>query len=215
MAYYILESDVPAAMAGEIPLLDRYFILKVNKQVRNLTVGKNDFAEFKKLIREQNKALLEGATSRARESLRKTGENITQEFAINLAVELNQVVPLTPHYEEENAIAFSMFVNYGVTSEGVETETNIVSGTFTTLNVSGRVLSLNSYGQQEGLEWTRTASRDWGKRVMESNTQPPPESPSGRRFDWNEIMGKGLAGALAGGLVALIAMVFRRYFWRR
>ena len=71
LAYYILESDVPAAMAGEIPLLDRYFILKVNKQVRNLTVGKNDFAEFKKLIREQNKALLEGATSRARESLRK------------------------------------------------------------------------------------------------------------------------------------------------
>ena len=134
---------------------------------------------------------------------------------INLAVELNQMVPLTPHYEEENAIAFSMFVNYGVTSEGVETETNIVSSTFTTLNVSGRVLFLNSYGQQEDLEWPRTASRDWGKRVMESNTQPPPESPSGRRFDWNEIMGKGLAGALAGGLVALIAMVFRRYFWRR
>ena len=91
LAYYILESDVPAAMAGEIPLLDRYFILKVNKQVRNLTVGKNDFAEFKKLIREQNKALLEGVTSRARESLRKTGENITQEFAINLAVELTDI----------------------------------------------------------------------------------------------------------------------------
>ena len=85
------------------------------------------------------------------------------------------MVPLTPHYEEENGIAYSMFVNYGVTAEGVETETNIVSSTFTTLNVSGRVLFLNSYGQQEDLEWTRTASRDWGKRIMESNTQPPPE----------------------------------------
>ena len=49
LAYYILESDVPAAMAGEIPPLDRYFILKVNKGMRNLTVGKNDFAEFKKI----------------------------------------------------------------------------------------------------------------------------------------------------------------------
>ena len=54
LASYILESGVPTAMAGELPPLKRYFILKVNRQLQNLTVGKDGFAEFKKIAREQN-----------------------------------------------------------------------------------------------------------------------------------------------------------------
>ena len=214
LASYILESGVPTAMAGEIPTLDRYFILKVNKGMQNLTVGKNDFAEFKKIIRNQNDELFKNATPQTREAVSKMSEGVSQDYDINFAMEINQMVPLAPHYEEENAIAFSMFANYEVAAEEVK-KTNIVAATVTLLNAAGRVLFLNSYGPQGDLEWTRTASRDWANEVMESNTQPPPGSPSGRRFDWNEIMGKGLVGAIAGGLVALIAMVFRRYFWRR
>ena len=214
LASYILESGVPTAMAGEIPPLERTFILKVNRQLQNLTVGKNDFAEFKKITRNQNDELLKNATPQIREAVSKMSEGLSQEFDTNFAMEISQMVPLAPHYEEESAIAFSMFVNYEVAAEEVK-KTNIVASTVTLLNAAGRVLSLYSYGPQGDLEWTRTASRDWGKRVIESNTQPPPESPSGRRFDWNEVMEKGLAGAIAGGLVALIAMFFRRYFWRR
>ena len=51
LAYYIMESDVPAAMAGEIPSLERTFILKVNKQLRNMTVGKNDFSLLKSMTK--------------------------------------------------------------------------------------------------------------------------------------------------------------------
>ena len=200
LASYILESGVPTARAGEIPPLERTFILKVNRQLQNLTVGKNDFAEFKKIIRNQNDELLKNANPQIREGMSKMSEGVSQDFDINFAMEISQMVPLAPHYEEENAIAFSMFANYGVAAEEVK-KTNIVAATSTYLNAAGRVLFLYSYGPQGDLGWTRTTSRDWGKRVMESNTQPPPESPSGRRFDWNEIMGKGLAGTLAGGLV--------------
>ena len=214
LASYILESGVPAAVAGEIPPLDRYFVLKVSKGMQNLTVGKNDFAEFKKIIRDQNDELLKSVNPQIREGMSKMSEGVSQDFDINFAMEISQMVPLAPHYEEENAIAFSMFANYEVAAEDVN-ETDIVSSTSTYLNAAGRVLFLYSYGQQGDLEWTRNASREWGKRVMESNTQPPQKSPDDLRFDWNEIMGKALAGAIAGGLVALIAIVFRRYFWRR
>ena len=214
LASYILESDVPTAMASEIPLLERTFVLKVSRQMQNLTVGKNEFAEFKKITRNQKDELLKNANPQIREAMSKISEGFSQDSEINFSMEISQVVPLAPHYEEENAIAFSMFANYRVAVEDVN-ETNIMSITCTILNAAGRVLFLYSYGPPGDLEWTRTASRDWGKRVMESNTQPPPGSPSGRRFDWNEIMGKGLVGGIAGGLVALIAMVFRRYFWRR
>ena len=97
-----------------------------------------------------------------------------------------------------------MFANYEVAAEDVD-ETNIVSSTSTYLNAAGRVLFLYSYGQQGDLEWTRTASRDWGKRIMESNLQPP----QGSWFDWNKIGSKALVGAFVGGLLGLLTMAFR------
>ena len=59
LAYYIMESDVPTAMAGEIPSLERIFILKVNKQLRNMTVGKNDFSQLKSMTKSQNQQMFE------------------------------------------------------------------------------------------------------------------------------------------------------------
>ena len=163
LASYILESGVPTAMAGELPPLKRYFILKVNRQLQNLTVGKDGFAEFKKIAREQNvDDLFKRVEPQIREGMSKTDEGLSQKFDTNFTMEISQMVPLAPHYEEESAIAFSVFVNYEVAAEGVK-ETNIVAATSTYLNAAGRVLFLYSYGPQGDLGWTRTTSRDWGK----------------------------------------------------
>ena len=217
LASYILESGVPTAIAGEIPLLDRYFILKVNNGIQRLTVSKNDFAEFKKIIRDQNDALWKRVDPMIREGMSKMSEGVSQEFDVKFTVEISQVVPLAPHYEEENALAFSMFssASYEVAAEevGEVKETNITSGTSTYLNAAGRVLFLYSYGQQGDLEWTRTASRDWANEVLGSNLQPP----QGSWFDWNKIGGKALVGAFVGGLLGLLTMAFQalqRYFKR-
>ena len=140
LASYILESGVPTAMAGELPPLKRYFILKVNRQLQNLTVGKDGFAEFKKIAREQNlDDLFKRVEPQIREGMSKMDEGLSQEFDTNFAMEISQMVPLAPHYEEESAIAFSVFVNYEVAAEGVK-ETNIVAATSTYLNAAGRVL---------------------------------------------------------------------------
>ncbi len=49
LAYYIAESDVPVAMSGEIPSLEHYYILKVNKKLKNMVVSSKDFAELKSI----------------------------------------------------------------------------------------------------------------------------------------------------------------------
>ena len=104
LASYILESGVPAALAGEIPPLDRYFVLKVSKGMQNLTVGKNDFAEFKKIIRDQNDELLKSVNPQIREGMSKMSEGVSQDFDINFSMEISQMVPLAPHYEKETAL---------------------------------------------------------------------------------------------------------------
>lgn len=194
LAYYIMESDVPAALVGEIPSLERTFILKVNKQLRNMTVGKNDFSQLKSLTKSQNQQMFEDIKAEIPEHMKNMSQGVSKEFNVDFAMNISQMVPLEPHYEAENALAFSMYINYGVSAGDEEIE-EIVSGTSTFLNASGTVLFLYGYAPKDELEWTRAASMSWAEGVMASNSQPPAKSP-GRGIDWNKVMEKGLVGAI-------------------
>lgn len=203
LAYYIMESDVPTAMVGEIPSLERTFILKVNKQLRNMTVGKNDFSQLKSMTKSQNQQMFEDVKAQIPEHMKNMSQGVSQEFNVDFAMNISQMVPLEPHYEAENALAFSMYINYGV-SAGAENIEEIVSATSTFLNASGAVLFLYGYASKDELKWTRSASMNWAESVMASNSQPPAKSP-GRGINWDKVLEKGLVGAIVGGLFALLA----------
>jgi len=210
LAYYILVSDVPSAMAGEIPSLEKTFMLKVNKQLRGMTVGKNDFAQLKSMTKSQNQEIFESIKAQVPDQMRKISEGVSKEFNVDFAMDISQMVPLEPHYEAENALAYSMYINYGVAA-GQETTEEIVSATATFLNASGTVLFLYGYASKDELEWTRDASMKWAESVMASNSQPPAKSPSGSGFNWNKVMEKGFIGAITGGLIALVIGVLSKF----
>lgn len=215
LATYIMESDVPAAMAGEMPSLERTFALKVNKELRNITIGKNDFSELKSLLKENYQKLTEEKTKALiSEPVNDLSQEVSQEFDVDIDINISQVVHLESHFEDENAIAFSMYFNTEVSAK----EFDIVgvdenSVTTTCLNTAGPVLLLYSYASKDELDWTRSASISWAKSVMASNSQPPVKSPR-RGIDWNKAVEVGLSGAIGGGLFVLlltrIATLFKR-----
>jgi len=211
LAYYISESDVPTSMVGDVPILERTFILKVNKQLRSMTTGKDDFSQLKEMVVSQNQQILEEVKSQMPEHMKSMSQGFSREFDVDFALTLSQMIPLEPHHQSENALAYSMYINYGVAVND-ESEDVIVAATATFLNTSGVVLFLYSYASQDDLEWTRNASKDWAESVMESNDQPPAKSP-GRGIDWDKVIEKGLVGAVVGGLFALLAgaaLLFKR-----
>ena len=211
LAYYIMESDIPAAMAGEVPSLERTFVLKVNKELRNMTMGKNDFSQFKSTTKSQNQQIFEDVKAQIPEQMKNMSQRMSQEFDVDVAMNISQMVPLEPHYEAENALAFSMYINYGV-SAGNENIEEVASATTTFVNASGAVLFLYGFAPKDELDWTRSASTSWAESVMASNSQPPAKSP-GRGIEWNKVIEKGLVGAIIGGLFALLvgaASFFKR-----
>lgn len=210
LAYYIAESDVPVAMSGEMPSLERYFILKVNKKLKDLVVGSKDFTEFKTVIKQTNKQTFKSVEAKMPSLMDKTSKGISKEFDVDFAMKLSQLVPLDPHYETKNALAYSMYMNYGVAVDG-SNEDFIVSGTATFVNVAGKILFLYCYGPKEELEWTRSASETWARMVMESNSQPPSKTPGSGGFDWSRILEKGIVGAIIGGLIALMFGIFSSF----
>lgn len=214
LAFYIMESVVPLAMEGGMPELERWFILKVGNSTRDVTTGKAVFAEIKKVTRTSLAETLRKAKKKFREDADRINTGVSREFDLNYTMDIGQVIPMAPHYESDNEIAYSMFANYAI---GVDEEeaSMIVSGTTTMLNVAGKLLSLYSFGQKGDLEWTRSAGRGWAAFVTESNPPSPLDSSRGGTIDWGKVAGKGIWGGLAGGLLAgLFALIaiFRR--WR-
>jgi len=202
LAYYISNSEIPTAMKGEIPPLKRTFVLKVNKELKNIIVGSDDFNAFKNVTKRQNKETFEKIKSQISDLMKEQSKGISKEFDLDIALQISQMIPLDPHYEVDDALAYSMYANYGISAEGSEEEL-ILAATSAFVNVSGKILFLYCYGSQDELEWTRSASKSWIEGIIESNTAPPANSPS-NGINWSRALEKGIVGAVTGGLIALI-----------
>lgn len=174
-----------------------------------MVVGSEDFEELENLTKRQNKKIIESMESEIPGHFESISKGISEEFDVDFAVKLAGMMPLEPHYESDNALSYSMYVSYGTSVEGMKKNFSVAS-TATYLNVAGKVLFLYCYGPQGELDWTRRTSRAWADAVLASNSRPPAGRSIGRGIDWNEVLEKGLIGAVVGSLIALALGLARR-----
>lgn len=208
LAYYIAEADVPVAKKGEIPALDKTFMLKVNKQLKAMNMDRRDFVEFTTAMKKQNEEIMAQVKSQMPEVFDKISQGISKEFNTPIDLKATQMIPLDPHFESDHALASSMYVNYGMTAEGAR-EQFVVAATSTFLNASGKLLFCYCYAPKEELEWTRSASKDWSESIYQANA-PPSARAGGGALNWDSV--HGLIGGLlgAGAVIALIYVLNHR-----
>ncbi|MBN1253594.1 MAG: hypothetical protein JXA16_15755 [Bacteroidales bacterium] len=203
VAYYISDLDVPVAINGKLPPLEKTFIVKVNKQIKNMVIGSKDFIKFKNATKLQNKEKIEATKAQVAGLVEKTNEGISDEFDVNFAMRITNAIPLDPHIETANMLSYSMYINYGVTVEGNKKDF-IVSGTSTYVHVAGKILFLYCYGPRDSVEWTRNASKAWAEMIISNNQSSPVQSIGISGFDWNKIFVKSITGGISGAMFALL-----------
>ncbi|MBN1648779.1 MAG: hypothetical protein JW874_12165 [Spirochaetales bacterium] len=204
LGYYIPEAAVETALQGQLPSLDKTCMAKIGNSLVNASISQNDFATLKKISRAQNEEYVHQARDDMDKAMKKQRKGISREFDVDIALEVSQIVPLEPHYESDNAMSYSMYVNYGVTSAGVEQD-SIVVVTTTFINISGKVLFLYVYAPREELEWTRETSGKWAVSVLSSNEHNvPSESRIKNRIAFKKVLLWAGVGGLAGLVYALI-----------
>lgn len=208
LAYYILQEDASKATEGAFPQLSKYFILKVNKQLKSAMVSSKEFADLQRVTIQQNKEIFESVESKIPGQLENISEGISKEFDIDFAMKMSQFVPLDVHYTDDNTLAYSMYINYGVTAQG-SSEKIILSATDTFLNTAGKVIFLYCYAPKAELEWTRSASKLWAESILAGNPSPPLQSSSRHRIKWKKVVEKCVIGAVGGGLTALVAVLIK------
>ena len=204
LAYYIPETERPMAETGEIPSLERTFMLKVNKELKSVVMGSNDFAKLINATKNQNQKIINEVKTKIPELFDKMNQDISKEFDIDFAMQLSQVVPLEPHYETPNAMSFSMFVTYNVKADGARQE-DVVCCTTTFLNADGKVLFLYCYAPQSELEWTRQASKAWAETIMANNAQPPKQTSGNGGSGRN----RGMIKWIVFGIIMAMVTIFK------
>ncbi len=207
IAYYIPDSLVPAAKAGLLPSLPKAFLFKVNKDIKKLKFGIDDFKKLKESVKAENDEIYRDDNSKTSEVMKGTSEGISKEFNVDFSAKISRMVPLGSHFESEHALAYSVYIDYAYAAAGQKGNAVVVS-TVNIANVSGKVLFFYCTAPKDELKWTRASSRDWVERILAVNPPPPSRTFGLGAIDWSTNVVKaivwGCICALITGVLGVI-----------
>ena len=129
----------------------------------------------------------------------KTNEGFTDQYNIDLALSVSQIVPLPVHEETERSLAYSAFVKYDANDEAGNPAPFVAVMTVTFVLVKAKVLFLYSYAEESGLDWSKHISTQRGNAVIKANPVDFQSSidetlPTAvRGIDWEKVGAKALA----------------------
>ncbi|MGD1919860.1 MAG: hypothetical protein ACFCAD_13800, partial [Pleurocapsa sp.] len=168
LASYISKSDEKMALRGEIPTSSKGFYLKVLNEAENESATPQDFAKVKNILKNQNKEAQDAGKAMLQEIVKESGKSISKELGVDLSFNVSEMIPLDSHYESENVFSYTVYIVSQVSSGGVKQD-YVAAGTVSMVNLSGKIVSLYSFGEKADLEWTRKASQAWAEKAIAHN----------------------------------------------
>lgn len=209
---FIPDGVVEMVFRDEIPDLPRGFAVQTAKSLVNVTVTSSDFATLKKTIKSKNTELLKKVEAQLPELMGKINDGIKEQYELDLALSVSQMVPMPVHEETGRTLSYSMLVKYDMKDEMGNSAPFVSVVTATFVHIKGKVLFLYSYAEESGLEWSKQASHKWANNVVLSNpsdlqTSVKETIPSSvSRIDWGQVAVAGVVG----GIVSLFGWLKKR-----
>lgn len=181
---------------GKLIHQDRWFVVKVDKQLKHRSFTTQQSRGMKKTAKEIVEKWNKSVPAKVREEVRKVEKNIG-----NVDIDVGSIMFLEPHYEADHAVGTSFLMNVSD-----PTGQRNLAGTQILANVAGKILNIYVYGQRDDLQWTRAAARSWTESILANN--PPPSNANAITKFFNGALDKAWAGGLVGLGTALLIVPF-------
>jgi hypothetical protein len=213
---YIPEADVPQALRDEARGSIRECVLQTSKVLVDKSVSKSDFAGFKREAKAQMDVLMKEAEQKLPGLLKKVNEDLTRNSGIDYALSVSPTVNLPPHEETARTWAYSALTKVEARDAAGRPASVTVATTTTWIHVKAKLLCLYVYGEESGLEWTRTISQQWAAAILAAN---PPDlrssareslSPGGKSRGWIKLLGEVIAAVIIAAIITLIRRARQR-----
>lgn len=169
---FIPDSAAVQARKGEIPDLPRRFTVQTAKSMTRARPSASDFAQIKRVVKTQNDALIRKIKEQSATMVKQMNKGLKDEYDVDLALSLSQIVPMPVHEETERTLSYSSLVKYEMTGPDGKPAPFVVAVTTSFVHVRQKVLFLYTYAEESGLEWSRQAAQAWARAVLAAN---PPE----------------------------------------
>lgn len=214
---FIADENIPKALAGEIPEMPRRFTVQTPKNLVGSFITSAEFNELKTVIKTQNEDILQKIEAQFPGLSSQVNNGIKKQFEVDVAFSISQMIPLPVHIETERTFAYSSFAKYEMKDEQGNVVPFVVVVTATIAHVQGKLLFLYSYAEESGLEWSKAISKQWSEAVIAANPSDQQtalkeaQSAATVNINWAQVGEKALHGAIIGGLIALLSLLFRRF----
>jgi hypothetical protein len=196
---FIQDAEIPIALRNEIPDMNRRLVVTTTRQVIGKTVRKSDFAEMKTFLKTQSELLSKQIQKALPDEAEKASKRMSEHSGASVKLEMPQSTQYPPHNESERSLATSALNIYAVTGADGKSTSFTVAATTTYLHVQGKLLTLQAYGEQDALNWTREASKQWAEAILAAN--PPDEKSSAMESSQNQGGNVDWVRAIVSGLL--------------
>ncbi len=175
---FIPDVDVPAALRGEIPQMERRFVVQTLRGIVSLFLSGTEFQELKAVAKSQNAKIIENAERKLPGITQEINKGISDKYDVDLAFSVSQILPMPVHEESDRTLAYSAFVRFEMNDEFGNLTSNVAVVTATFVHVRGKLLLLFAYAEESGLEWSKETSRQWADSIVAAN---PPDAQTGMK----------------------------------
>lgn len=165
----ILKDKADALLSGELVEFERYMNVESEKAISTKSISAAMFDEFRGILRTQLDEMFEKVNKRLPGMFDKGNAKVRETFDADIAFSTGNMVPLPIHLDSTNAMANSMYINYGASINGEDVGSHVVAATMLTLHVKDKVLFLYVYGSESDLEWTRDFAANWAAQIVAAN----------------------------------------------
>ncbi len=204
---YLARFDPPKNSASD---QGRSFNVQVMRSLENREIGDRTFGD----IKQQTKAEIEKAQETIRQEIAKVRGKAEKAFQdatdADAALSLSDVVMLGSFDDSQSSLGFTMALNIAAKAGDKSVKSKLVIASMI-VPVNGRLIYLYAnadFNSAADRAWAEQAVTAWRDIVVAAN--PRVEGPKAGGFDFSRIGRSGLIGAVIGGVVALVMMLFKK-----
>lgn len=166
---FVAEDQIPKAIQGKYPDLERHFSVQVSKSLINIDVTSAEFRATQEQIKYQNDNLLRAIEKERPDFLAALRKGIDKQLGFEAAFSVAQVVPLAPHKETSFALSYAMYVGFNAKDKQGKAVPGVQVVNVTLLHIRNRLLFLYTFAGKNDLAWSRAAAERWLQAVLAAN----------------------------------------------
>ncbi|MBB3048868.1 hypothetical protein FHR99_003142 [Litorivivens lipolytica] len=216
LTYFVPEKHKEAVVSGEMPVMERWYAVQTLAGYEDRKILPEHLQASARFLREHYADAYAKIQPDMDANMVKVSGELSQDSGVDVSVSMNGMEFYPAHEESDSHFSHSMMNSYDMAIESGTKETK-VAATVTTALINDRMVFMYVYGEESGLEWTRSAASEWVASTFKANGVNSVSASKAKAQTGDARTEKAVASGLSSWkavFIALMAVIGVVSVWR-